>query len=328
MADTNEGPVFRASKRRKVFRKRRDDDEASDGDAATPNGAATAADGRQEQELGLDTKEVSVAARHVRPTGSRKGGVGFSSTRVGNESGTSSVFDTNAPPTPLNAVEHAQARFVAPTGHIASADDKHIKTDNLRMAYVDSKLARLTPSHEASTSSTSTHPTSTPAEPASASTAVTTTHDTVSSIPASHGHLDEVNIPKPSHPSTTTTTTRSQKRPRKPWHSRRTSADLARDALVDQILQESALHTYSSTPAPPPPAQDDGDADERMAEEFKRNFYAAAEERASRRGGNAAPLPPTFGANKLESIKGPKLGGSRSQRAAMHAAEKAKGAKK
>ncbi|KAI5211386.1 hypothetical protein AUEXF2481DRAFT_1279 [Aureobasidium subglaciale EXF-2481] len=321
MANTNEGPVFRASKRRKVFRKRRDDDEASDGDAVTRNGPATVADGRQEQELGLDTKEVSVAARHVRPTGSRKGGVGFSSTRAGNESGTSSVFDTNAPPTPLNAVEHAQARFVAPTGHIASADDKHM------MAYVDSKLARLTPSHEASTSSTSTHPTSTPAEPASASTAVTPAHNTVSSIPASHGHLDEVNIPKPSHPSTTTTI-RSQKRPRKPWHSRRTSADIARDALVDQILQESALHTYSSTPAPPPPAQEEGDADERMAEEFKRNFYAAAEERASRRGGHAAPLPPTFGANKLESIKGPKLGGSRSQRAAMHAAEKAKAAKK
>lgn len=63
-----------------------------------------------------------------------------------------------------------------------------------------------------------------------------------------------------------------------------------------------------------------------MAAEFQRNFYAQAEERAVRR--VAAPPPPTFGANKLESLKGPKLGGSRSQRAAMHAAEKAKGAKK
>ncbi|KAI5199967.1 hypothetical protein E4T39_05963 [Aureobasidium subglaciale] len=328
MADANEGPVFRASKRRKVFRKRRDDDEASDGDAATPDGAAKVADGSQEQEVEADTREASIATRHIRPTGSRKGGVGFSSTRTANESGTSSVFDTNAPPTPLNAVEHAQARFVAPTGHVASADDKHIhgKTDNLRMAYVDSKLARLTPSHEASTSSTSTHPTSTPVEPTSASTA--TAQNTLNPTPASHGHLDEVNITK-STPSTTSTTSRSQKRPRKPWHSRRTSADLARDALVDQILQESQLHIYSSSATPAPaPTQGDGDADERMAEEFKRDFYAAAEERASRRGANAAPLPPTFGANKLESIKGPKLGGSRSQRAAMHAAEKAKGAKK
>jgi hypothetical protein len=63
-----------------------------------------------------------------------------------------------------------------------------------------------------------------------------------------------------------------------------------------------------------------------MAEEFKRNFYAAAKERAVRR---TAPSPlPTFSANKLESIKGPKLGRSRSQRAAMHAAEKAKTMKK
>lgn len=126
MADTNEGPVFRASKRRKVFRKRRDDDEASDGDVATPTGSTAVATNNQDQEVETETREGSVASRHVRPGGARKGGVAFSSTRTANESGTSSVFDTNAPPTPLNPVEHAQARFVAPTGHIASADDKHM----------------------------------------------------------------------------------------------------------------------------------------------------------------------------------------------------------
>ncbi|KAG9999726.1 hypothetical protein KCU78_g15745, partial [Aureobasidium melanogenum] len=233
------------------------------------------------------------------------------------DSGISSVVDTNAPPTPLNAVEHAQARFVAPTGHIASADDKHM------MAYVDSKLARLTPSHEVPTQA------STPAEPTPTSSAVAQHNENQSS--ASHGHLHQADVTKPVPTTiTSSTTSRPQKPPRKShWRNRRNSADIARDAMVDQILRESQLNIYETsapTTHPKPSSDDTQDADERMAEEFKRNFYAAAEERAVRR--TAAPPPPTYGANKLESLKGPKLGGSRSQRAAMHAAEKAKTIKK
>jgi hypothetical protein len=187
------------------------------------------------------------------------------------------------------------------------------------MAYVDSKLARLTPSHEASTQ------TSTPAE--HNITSSTAAHQDKAQFSASHGHLQQVDV---ANPTSTTTTTRRQKPPRKPhWRNRRNSADLARDAMVDQILRESQLNIYepsASTSATKPASDDNQDADERMAEEFKRNFYAAAEDRAIRR--TAPPPPPTFGANKLESIKGPKLGGSRSQRAAMHAAEKAKTMKK
>ncbi|KAG9828440.1 hypothetical protein KCU98_g14203, partial [Aureobasidium melanogenum] len=316
MADTNEGPIFRPSKRRKVFRKRRDDDETSEGDVATQPGSATTADNKQ-QEAEAETRDGGVSLSYVRPLGSRKGGVAFSSTRTANDSGTSSVVDTNVPPTPPNAVEHAQARFVAPTGHIASADDKHM------MAYVDSKLARLTPSHETLTQS------STPAEPTPTSSATAQHNENQSS--ASHGHLHQADVANPV-PTTTTssTTSRPQKPPRKPhWRNRRNSADIARDAMVDQILRESQLNIYetsASTTHSKPSSDDTQDADERMAEEFKRNFYAAAEERAVRR--TAAPPPPTYGANKLESLKGPKLGGSRSQRAAMHAAEKAKTMKK
>jgi hypothetical protein len=187
------------------------------------------------------------------------------------------------------------------------------------MAYVDSKLARLTPSLEPSTQ------TSTPTEPNPTSS--TAAHQNEAQFSASNGHLQQVDI---TNPTSTATTTRRQKPPRKPhWRNRRNSADLARDAMVDQILRESQLNIYetsASTSATKPASDDNQDADERMAEEFKRNFYAAAEDRAIRR--TAPPPPPTFGANKLESIKGPKLGGSRSQRAAMHAAEKAKTMKK
>lgn len=195
------------------------------------------------------------------------------------------------------------------------------------MAYVDSKLARLTPSHEAAATQLANSEGSTSANN-------TTVQKNADPFSASHGHLHQVDVTNPPKPSTTTSstkTTTSTKRPRKPhWRNRRNSADLARDAMVDQILRESQLNIYepsvSNTASTQKPPEDDAqDADERMAEEFKRNFYAAAEERAVRR---AAPPPPSFGANKLESVKGPKLGGSRSQRAAMHAAEKAKALKK
>jgi hypothetical protein len=115
---THQGPTFRASKRRNVFRKRRDHDDdgkASDGDESTQDASAEA-DTRE--------RESSTAQRQIRTLNTRKLGVAFSSTS------TRIVHDDNADNsnalTPANPVEHAQARFVAPTGHIASTDDKHM----------------------------------------------------------------------------------------------------------------------------------------------------------------------------------------------------------
>lgn len=129
MADTNDGPVFRAHKRRKVFRKRVDDDDEQDGDTVIPTGPAAAPDGDKD-EVEAEAKEAAAVQRLRKPTATRRGGVGFSSTsesrRLGGDSGATSANNTDAPGTPLSAVEHAQARFVAPTGHIASSDDKHM----------------------------------------------------------------------------------------------------------------------------------------------------------------------------------------------------------
>jgi hypothetical protein len=61
MADTNEGPVFRASKRREVFRKRRDDDEVSDQDVATPTGPTTVAGSKQQQDARTEIREGSMS---------------------------------------------------------------------------------------------------------------------------------------------------------------------------------------------------------------------------------------------------------------------------
>ncbi|KAI1338555.1 hypothetical protein F5Y15DRAFT_386232 [Xylariaceae sp. FL0016] len=108
----------------------------------------------------------------------------------------------------------------------------------------------------------------------------------------------------------------------KPWRSRnrRTSDDVKRDQLVEEILRENRLDVYEA-PTPPPatntgPDDDDGAADDRIAEAFRREFLDAMAERQQKKKPVAPPAKP--GARKDEEVlKGPKLGGSRNARAAM-----------
>lgn len=74
-----------------------------------------------------------------------------------------------------------------------------------------------------------------------------------------------------------------------------------------------------------PNINEDQAADERLAEEFRREFMDAVTSRNIRK----APAPPggPSKGGKNEAPKGPKLGGSRSARAAMRALEE-KAAKK
>ncbi|KAI2473521.1 hepatocellular carcinoma-associated antigen 59-domain-containing protein [Annulohypoxylon bovei var. microspora] len=126
----------------------------------------------------------------------------------------------------------------------------------------------------------------------------------------------------------------------KPWRSRnrRTSDDIRRDQLVEQILRENKLDVYE-TPTPPaaPAPGTDSAADDRIAEEFRREFMDAQAERQQKRKKPANAPPGAQGAGaggkgqKDEDVlKGPKLGGSRNVRAAMRnlLLEKAKEAKK
>ena len=115
--------------------------------------------------------------------------------------------------------------------------------------------------------------------------------------------------------------------PRKPRNAP-TEDDLARDALVERLLSENRFDkTYMDATEPSKPQQSglqpgqNEDADSRMAEDFRREFLAnAAENRAKRQAG-----PPT--AKGAEVMKGPKMGGSRNQRAVAANQEKAKAAK-
>ncbi|KAK5052493.1 hypothetical protein LTR84_002357 [Exophiala bonariae] len=105
-------------------------------------------------------------------------------------------------------------------------------------------------------------------------------------------------------------------RPRK----RRNSDDIARDALVEQVLHENRLDLYEASTSGQAPggtpdisAADTAQQDERLAEEFRQNFLDAVAQRQQRN--KAASQPKVPGATT--ETKGPKLGGSRSARAKM-----------
>ncbi|KAH6682261.1 hypothetical protein F5X68DRAFT_192610 [Plectosphaerella plurivora] len=127
---------------------------------------------------------------------------------------------------------------------------------------------------------------------------------------------------------------RSVKKPRlgrdgKPYRprNRRGSEDIARDRLVEEILHESRLDVYEPLPDDEPaPAGEDTTADDRLAEEFQREFLDAM---ALRRQQHAAAVAQrkrnaiiaggtgTRAGPEEDVLRGPKLGGSRSQRSAM-----------
>ena len=106
-------------------------------------------------------------------------------------------------------------------------------------------------------------------------------------------------------------------RPRK----RRNSEDIKRDQLVEQVLRESRLEIYDE---PVEASLDDinnrdVDTDEKIAEQFRQDFMDAMESRQRNRTAGQPKMP----AGKPGEIgqKGPKLGGSRSARAAMRERE-------
>jgi len=110
----------------------------------------------------------------------------------------------------------------------------------------------------------------------------------------------------------------------KPWRPRkpRNSDDLKRDELVEAVLKEGNLGLYK---APEPTVQLTGpEADDFMAEQFQREYFETVQSNNVRR---APPGPPSSGKGD-DRPKGPKLGGSRSARAAMRAQEEAAAAKK
>lgn len=125
----------------------------------------------------------------------------------------------------------------------------------------------------------------------------------------------------------------------KPWRGRkrRASDDVKRDKLVEEVLRENrckssflpfrstkprtdvlVVEIYEEPVVESQVISDDQAADDRIAEAFRKEFMDAVSARQRKK---AAPAPPpsrAVGGKKEEEVmKGPKLGGSRSARAAM-----------
>lgn len=118
----------------------------------------------------------------------------------------------------------------------------------------------------------------------------------------------------------------SRNRPLKPRrHQARDEDSLARDAMVDRILQESEVPLYDRPSSAAQDASESGiDADEAAAQAFKAEFLANLEEQKRRK----PPPPPANSRAAPAAPTGPKLGGSRSQREKMRALEEAKNVSK
>ena len=100
----------------------------------------------------------------------------------------------------------------------------------------------------------------------------------------------------------------------KPWRprKRRNSEDLRRDAAVEAVMREAKIEYFGETPTANTRF---AGTDEDMVARFQAEYYESIEERQARK----PVMPP----NAKDQPKGPKLGGSRSARAAMREREEA-----
>jgi len=111
-------------------------------------------------------------------------------------------------------------------------------------------------------------------------------------------------------------------KPYGPRRKRRNSEDIKRDKLVEEVMRESKLDIYDEPDAADEGQDEEEAADDRIAEQFRREFMEAISTRKQKT--STATAKPT-GKGKVvdDRPKGPKLGGSRSARAAMREREEA-----
>ncbi|KIW45181.1 uncharacterized protein PV06_03584 [Exophiala oligosperma] len=361
--------VFRSTKRRKISRPRhhqespaRDADQASSTDQL---GGPAAAVENSTTEVSAEPDEVHVSnlVRARKNYRTRAGGVHFSTADASSDHDLKQIeaaamvrSDGQVPEKRIDISD----RFTSGTGQVVN-DDHHM------IAYIDSEMAKRRNLAGATAAPTmndtpqaQSHEDFTKPKPVSASdkNPVATPQQTVSlsGRPAARqlaevdlgssvhdGNLartqaaleraklglppveDEIKPPKPRKPRLGRDGKPFRPRPRK----RRNSEDLARDALVEQLMRENKLDIYAANELVRERERQAGgaesggddhhsgesDADERMAEQFRQDFMDAMAERRQRARAKAQSKS-TSGA-PTES-RGPKLGGSRSARAKMH----------
>lgn len=283
--------VFRANKRRKMIRKRNLDDLD---EAARIEPQDTGADVSEDNSKGL----LSTVKRPAM----RKHGIGFS-TAGSQQQGpdATAVVETALVPTQNNEEEPSpHNRFKKPTEKAAVVvEDRHLT------AYVESKLAEVR---------------YTASIPTTTQTGIDDVDDTIAQSSSSSAPVVKEtlanNLPHndKARPNTRRATNKPPRRQRQ-----KDPGELAREAMVEQILGESKSHVpmyaHSTVKNHLVPNEPGVDNDEAVAAAFKAEFLAQVGERARR----GPRIPPSTKGEKQPS-NGPKLGGSRHQRFKMRKA--------
>jgi hypothetical protein len=209
------------------------------------------------------------------------------------------------------------------------------------MAYIDSEMAKR---HPVPALSASPNATATADPSISSSTSHPLPADKPSNKQPQHHQLSEVDLGPSIPTSDTNTNDRPPRRPRKPrlgrdgkplrprQRKRRNSEDIARDALVEQVLHENQLENVYQSTVPNVTTNPDysntehtahpdavADVDEAFAERFRQDFLDQVAERkqAQQQKKSTAQVKGPAGNAAVEK-HGPKMGGSRSARAKLH----------
>ncbi|KAL3457728.1 hepatocellular carcinoma-associated antigen 59-domain-containing protein [Aspergillus heterothallicus] len=307
--DTNPGVLFRPAKRRK-FQRRRPDDTYNRQESPASNNASDSQEPRNETE----SKQVVDALRLRRHQRSRKGGIEFSATpRPSADQVIRTSLSTSAAEDADSERLRAMCdRFTAHTGQTVDVD-KHM------MDYIESELAKR---HRQGMPGEAYSPESTGRRPIHSASS---TSELPEREPAALGKLHEIDLGQEAklrniarteeatrkmtgYDGDRVSTYRSPDKSSR-YRKRQTSEDIARDRLVEEVLRESRLEVYDELEEEVAVA-DDQAADDRVAEQFRREFMDAMQSRR-----RVTRTKTTT--KQTDAPKGPKLGGSRSARAAM-----------
>ncbi|KAK0363985.1 hypothetical protein LTR02_003753 [Friedmanniomyces endolithicus] len=300
--DSTAEPLFRANKRRKVFRKR-DGGKDYDGDEI---GTAPAEDVPASTNEERDESAGMVVPRARRPA-VRKHGIAFTSTGPATKQ---QLVDSEEMATIPAHPDREQKevpgdRFVKPTGKAAVVDDRHM------MAFVDSKMAEIRSATPNSMQSGNLH-----------SDTEAQRDDSV------HGGAQAI---APAGTTSDNAQQRSASNYRRPRTQRRQPRlrdpdDLTRESLVESIMRESgtAAAPLYDRPDVTATTRDTADTDDAAAEAFKTQFLQDMAAQNRRRPPNPVPFSKVALAKGADrTAHGPKLGGSRMQRERMKAAQAA-----
>ncbi|KAE8375790.1 hepatocellular carcinoma-associated antigen 59-domain-containing protein [Aspergillus bertholletiae] len=332
-ATSNPEALFRPAKRRKFLR-RRPGDTLEDFRGENRGGSCDPDLTTTQPQADDDTVHPTDLIHLRRLHRFRKGGIGFSTTsRQSADNDKQAVISTeSAEDLEAQRIQAMCDRFTAHTGQTVDVD-KHM------MAYIETEMAKR---HR------HTVPTDDSDSPLiGESDAAPSRTDLPEREPASLGKLHEIDLgqeTKLHNIARTEAATRKLARDDEYEHlkhdgslfkstplgkderlwrrqKRRTSEDVERDRLVEEVLRESKLDVYEEPDHEAVTAGDDQAADDRVAEQFRRDFLDAIQ---SRRRVTRVKNPKM---TKAEASRGPKLGGSRSARAAMREMQEKQGRK-